>query len=84
MPNALPSPLLFSSSSLPLVAGLCEGHYRNALVQAAQLAIAVALYTCLWHSTFLQLQRQYAVSTLRGERVSVSCNHSTICLKTYS
>lgn len=58
-----------------LIAGLCEGHYRNALVQAAQLAIPFALHTALWHSALLQRRGQYAVSILgkrERERVSTS------------
>lgn len=55
-----------------LIAGLCEGHYRNALVQAAQLAIPFALHTALWHSALLQRRGQYAVSILaKRERESI-------------
>lgn len=46
-----------------LAAGLCEGYHRNALVQAAQLAVASGLHTALWRCTLLQRRGQYAVST---------------------
>lgn len=71
MPNALPSSLFsFPIPSLPLslfidslAAGLCEGYHRNALVQAAQLAVASGLHTALWRCTLLKRRGQYAVST---------------------